>query len=476
MAKNHKVRKLAKNRYDLDPERLASTDEFGNRVYIYPEDVKGKWKSRRTKVYWGLIFVYLILPWIYINEKPALMLNLAKREFTFLGSTLHGLEPILIFLMFISGLFFIAFITSVYGRIWCGWACPQTVFIQSIFLKIEALIEGRASQRIKLDQSKLSLEKVLKRSLKWFIYTVISLHISHTFIGYFVGPRELFAITMNAPSENLGIFIATMICTAIILLDFGWFREQFCIIACPYGRIQSVMMDSSSKVVAYDYNRGEPRTGSDSYTKESGGDCINCYHCVKVCPTGIDIRRGTQLECIACTQCIDACDAIMERVKKPSGLIRYTNEIELQNIEAKKNWRPYIYLLFLTGFLFAFFYFLDSSTKPNLVFLRGRGAPFLSSVVDGQHLITNKFTLKIKHQGTEVFPINLKILDKAAITLTLSQSPILLDEPEKKVFAFFKFDQSILINGTKKILIEVIDARTAQSISQREVTLVGPMD
>ncbi len=267
-----------------------------------------------------------------------------------------------------------------------------------------------------------------------------------------------------------------MICTAIILLDFGWFREQFCIIACPYGRIQSVMMDSSSKVVAYDYNRGEPRTGSDSYTKESGGDCINCYHCVKVCPTGIDIRRGTQLECIACTQCIDACDAIMERVKKPSGLIRYTNEIELQNIEAKKNWRPYIYLLFLTGFLFAFFYFLDSSTKPNLVFLRGRGAPFLSSVVDGQHLITNKFTLKIKHQGTEVFPINLKILDKAAITLTLSQSPILLDEPEKKVFAFFKFDQSILINGTKKILIEVIDARTAQSISQREVTLVGPMD
>ncbi len=472
------MRKLAKNRYELDPERLASTDEYGNRVYIYPEDVQGKWKSRRTKVYWGLIFVYLILPWIYINNKPALMLNIAKREFTILGNTLYGVEPIIIFLMLISALFFIAFITSVYGRIWCGWACPQTVFIQSIFLKIEAFIEGKASQRIKLDQSRMSVEKLLKRSVKWLIFTIISLHIAHTFIGYFVGPRELFMITMNSPSDNFGIFIATMICTLIILLDFGWFREQFCIIACPYGRIQSVMMDSSSKVVAYDYNRGEPRTGAENFSKDNAGDCINCYHCVKVCPTGIDIRRGTQLECIACTQCIDACDAIMERIKKPSGLIRYTNEDELQGVDKKKNYRPYIYLLFLTVFIFSFFYFLDSSTKPNLVFLRGRGAPFLSSMADGKTSITNKFTLKVKHQGAEVYSIRLSIHnnDDNEIALTLSESPILLDEPEKKVFAFFRFKQSVLTKGTKKVLIDVVDLRTNESISQREVTLVGPVD
>jgi cytochrome c oxidase accessory protein FixG len=472
---------LASNRFELDPERLATTDEHGNRVYLYPEDVKGKWKTRRFRVYWVLIGVYLILPWIYINERPALMLNLAKREFTILGFTLFGVEPILLFLLLISGLFFVAYLTSVFGRVWCGWGCPQTVFIQAIFLKIEALIEGKARQRMALEEAPWTWEKIWRRTLKWTIFALISLHIAHTFVGYFVGPRELFRMTTSAPTEHWGVFTAVMMIAAIFLLDFGWFREQFCIIACPYGRIQSVMMDEHSKVVAYDSNRGEPRKGSEAVaTGEKQGDCVNCYNCVKVCPTGIDIRRGTQLECIACTQCIDACDDIMTRLKKPTGLIRYSNEVELKRLPAKRNFRPVVYAALATCFIAALVYFVSASTKPSMVFIRGVGAPFLMSVDTlGTRVITNKFTLKVKHQGREVYPVELRLRDeslRAKISIQTTQHPLLLDRAEVKTFVFFRFPSRTFASGTGVVTVEAIDMQSGEVVSHKEVSLVGPLE
>jgi len=215
------------NRFELDPERLSTTDEQGNRVYLHPEDVKGKWKDRRTIVNWFLIGLYLVLPWIYIKDKPALLIDILKREFTFMGSTFYGVDPILFFLIVIFLLFFIAFMTSLFGRVWCGWACPQTVFIQSLFLKVETWIEGSARERRALEAAPISFNKIIKKILKWTIFTLISLHIAHTFVGYFVGPRELFYITLHSPVEHFGVFTVTMIISGIFLLDFGWFREQF---------------------------------------------------------------------------------------------------------------------------------------------------------------------------------------------------------------------------------------------------------
>jgi cytochrome c oxidase accessory protein FixG len=465
---------MSKNRFELDHERLTTTDEEGHRIFLHPEDVKGPWKDRRFIVYWFLIVLYLILPWVYINGKPALMLNIFKREFTFFGSTLYGVEPILIFLVIVSGLFFIAFITSLYGRVWCGWACPQTVFIQSIFLKIETFIEGSARERRELDSAPMSFNKLVKRIIKWSLFTLISLHIAHTFVGYFVGPRELFFITMHSPLEHFGLFTATMILSAIFLLDFGWFREQFCLIACPYGRMQSVMMDENSLTIAYDKKRGEPRRGSPGVVREAEGDCINCYNCVKVCPTGIDIRHGTQLECIACTNCIDACDEIMTKIKKPTGLIRYSSENELNGIKKNKiNIRSLIYVSISLIFITSFFIFLNKSTNLQMVFIRG-ATPFSMNQTE----VTNKFDIKLNHQGDAQFKLLIRLQDPKLvdkINIVTPQTPLTLVEHEKKIIVFFRFDKSILENGSKKVIVELFDINQEKVVSMKEVNLVGPI-
>jgi cytochrome c oxidase accessory protein FixG len=464
----------SKNIFELDPERLGTTDEHGNRVYLYPEDVKGDWGSRRKTVYWFLILLYLVLPWIYINGKPALMIDIFHQQFTVMGQTLHGVEPILFFLLAASGIFMVAFLTSLLGRVWCGWACPQTVFIQSIFWKIEAFFEGNPRQRREFDKAPWDLNKFLRRSGKWLAFLLVSLHIAHTFIGYFIGPRELFEITMHAPTNNWGIFLATMILTSIFLLDFGWFREQFCIIACPYGRMQSVLMDDNSLVVSYDIKRGEPRRGTVEKGQE--GDCINCYNCVKVCPTGIDIRRGTQLECIACTKCIDACDDIMTKIKKPRGLIRYSSENEILGKSRKKlPVRSVIYVTISLIFISLFGYFLNASTNINMVFLRSR-IPF--QMIESEKRVLNHFTLKLSHQGSEEYKVEFQVNDplvSSRIQVITNSHPTVLNKPEMKIPFFFKFDQSILINGNRTIKVQAYDPITKQIKATKEITLVGPV-
>lgn len=464
---------MSKNRFDLDAERLATTDEHGHRVYLHPEDVQGPWKNRRHIIYWFLIGLYLVLPWIYIKGKPALLVDIFNREFTFIGFTFFGVDPILFFLIAISSLFFIAFMTSLFGRVWCGWGCPQTVFIQALFMKVETFFEGSPRERRALELAPMSFNKLFKKSMKWLVFTIISLHIAHTFIGYFVGPRELFQMTMQNPINHVGFFIATMIISGIFLLDFGWFREQFCIIACPYGRMQSVMMDENSLVVAYDAKRGEPRRGTAGIERSGEGDCINCYNCVKVCPTGIDIRRGSQLECIACTNCIDACDEIMIKIKKPTGLIRYGSEVELQGGERKIiTVRSIIYICITLLFIGSIFAFLNNSSNLQLIFMRGK-----ETYTQNMNEVTNRFTLKLNHQGSRTYNLVFKITDPMLadkIKIVTPVSPLSVDQHEKRVIIFFRFSPEILKNGAKKIDIDVYDQTTNTIVATKEVVLVGP--
>lgn len=278
-------------------------------------------------------------------------------------------------------------------------------------------------------------------------------------------------MTVHSPTENWGMFIAVMILTTIFTLDFGWFREQFCIIACPYGKMQSVMMDENSLVVAYNTQRGEPRRGSS----ENHGDCVNCYKCVMVCPTGIDIRRGTQLECIACTQCIDACDEVMEKIHKPKGLIRYASENQLLGKSRRAiTFRSGFYVTVCVTFMVLFGYFLNASTHLNLVFLRSK-VPY--QLISGEGRLLNHFTLKIKHQGERNYLVHFVVSDPKLsdkIEIITNQHPVPVNVPEKKTVIFFKFDPGLLTDGTRKIMVKAVSAETQEILATREVTLVGP--
>ena len=298
---------MAKNKLELPEDRLASLDKMGGRLFIYPAQVRGFFRKWRTVTQIILIAIFLLLPWIKIGGQQAVLLDLPGRKFALFGVTFWAHDAPMIFFVLAILTMSLALMTALWGRVWCGWACPQTVFIDGVFRRIEELIEGNHIERRKLDDAPMDAKKFFKRSLKWILFTAVTLVITHSFLAYFVGADRLVEMVQHKPAENWTNFLIILVTSGIILFDFAWFREQFCIIACPYGRFQSVLMGPRSKNVVYDYNRGEPRKGKAPKGEEA--DCVNCYRCVQVCPTGVDIRRGTQMECIACTACIDACDS-----------------------------------------------------------------------------------------------------------------------------------------------------------------------
>ncbi len=294
----------------------------GSRPYLHPADARGRFATARRISALGLIVFYLSLPWIKV------FLDIAERRFHLFGITLAFQDLWLLFFV-ITGLgFSLFFLTALLGRVWCGWACPQTVFLDHVYRRIERWIEGDALKRRALDEAPMSAGKFLRRTAKHAAYILVSAVITHLFLAYYVSIPEVWHMMRAAPTEHWSAFGFMVIATGIIYFNFAWFREQLCIVICPYGRIQSALIDDHSLVIGYDANRGEPRhqPGQKADPANATGDCIACNRCVHVCPTGIDIRQGLQMECIGCTACIDACDDVMKRVKKPLGLIRYDSQ------------------------------------------------------------------------------------------------------------------------------------------------------
>lgn len=463
------------NSNDLHESRLATTDAEGHRVFLYPEDAQGKWRTRRTQFYWFLIMLYLVLPWVHIDGTQSILLNISNREFTFFGNVFYAHNAPMILFLLLGFVFSIGFITSIWGRVWCGWACPQTVFIDSIFRKLEAFAEGKPRQRKKLDEAPWSIEKVWRRSLKWILFLIASLHISHTFLGYFVGTHELFWITTQTPLAHPTLFVAMLIITAIILLDFGWFREQFCIIACPYGRLQSVMMDENSLAIVFDEARGLPIRQPGMNASEHG-DCINCHACVKACPTGIDIRRGVQLECIACTNCIDACDEIMERTHREPGLIRYDTQANLEgnktNIIRPRN---IIYLSALIVIFIGLSFGIKMSSGVSATILKGPGSPFRILQNDPEYQVLNHFQITLDQSGKiEEREIKIEVNNKD-INLTTPRNPYHFVKNHARVNVFLKYKKEILSNGGKDIQFIITDLKTGKIIT-KDARIVGPLN
>ena len=403
------------NGWVLDAETfrdsVSTMDNTGKRKWVYPKKPKGKYTNYREIVSIVLLIVFFVLPFLKINSNPVLLINIIDRQFFIFGQPFYPQDFFILALGAITSLVFIILFTVVFGRIFCGWICPQTIFLEMIFRKIEYAIEGDRNKQIRLDNQTWDSEKIRKRLLKWSVFIIVSAIITHIMFMYIVGYKEVFEIMKEGPFEKPTNFLVMILFTAAFYFVFAWFREQVCTLVCPYGRLQGVLIDKETINVFYDYRRGENRSrwkkGEDR--KAAGkGDCIDCTQCVVVCPTGIDIRNGQQLECVNCTACIDACDEVMAKVGFPKGLIRYASEREIgeqAKFEFTSRMKAYsVLLVLLIGFLG---FLLHNRGDMEAKFLKPPGSTFF--VRDGK--ITNTYNYTFLNKSNETKTVVIKIIE-----------------------------------------------------------------
>ena len=328
-------------------DSVSTISKEGNRNYVNPQKPHGKLYNLRSYFSYFYLVLFFTLPFIKIEGEPVFLFNVLERKFIFFSKIFWPQDFFIFAIGLLTFIVFVILFTVAFGRIWCGWACPQTIFMEMVFRKIEYFIDGDATQQKKLKAMPWNTEKILKRGTKIIVFFLLSFLIANFFLGYIIGIDEVGVLVKEGIFVHFGTFSALVIFTLVFFFVYYWFREQACIIVCPYGRLQGVLLDRNSILVAYDYVRGEPRGKLDPSSNH--GDCVNCHACVRVCPTGIDIRNGTQLECVNCTACIDACDEIMDHIDKPKGLIRYASENGIVNKQKTTyTWRLKLYTLVLT--------------------------------------------------------------------------------------------------------------------------------
>ncbi len=418
-------------------DRLATADVEGRRRWLYPVQPRGRYYRARTWVAWGLLAVMFGGPFVKIHGNPLLLVNLVERKFSVLGVIFWPQDNLVFalgFLLFLTG---IAVFTAGFGRLWCGWTCPQTVLMEMVFRKLEYWIDGSAATKRLRDRAPWSAAKTSRKIAKQVLFFVLSFLIANTLLAYLIGIEDLQRIVTDDPRRHLAGLGALLIFTFVFYAIFARFREQACTFICPYGRLQSTLLDENSIVVAYDYKRGEQRAplrrpeNPAARTARRAGDCIDCLKCVSVCPTGIDIRNGTQMECVNCTACIDACDDVMDRIRRPRGLIRFAS---LDGIERGQPLRvtPRIlgYCAILAALAAALAALLLTRSDVDTTLLRAPGALF-DSTPGGQ--ISNLYLLKLINKTRDQKPVVLK-LENIAGSLTVLGAELNLP-PQKQISA-----------------------------------------
>lgn len=419
-------------------DRLMTVDERGKRLWVYADIVQGVWRKRRRTVASVLLLIYLILPWISWKGLPLLQFDVLKHRLIIFGNILDFSEANVILTSLLGFAFLTIAFTSIAGRVWCGWGCPQTVFLDFIFRPIEKWLEGRPYDRKKRDELGLHADLVIRKSIKWFLYALASFVIANTFVAYFTGRDALFLMMEQSPFVNPGLFGVMVLVFAGFMFNFGWFREQMCTLVCPYGRLQSVLLDKNSYVIAYNAKRGEPRG------KNSGGDCVDCNRCVQVCPTGIDIRNGLQLECINCSACIDACNIVMSKINKPQNLISYTTENKSLGYKPSlmRFWRPAIYLIIAT--LFLNFSIRNAFFRDSFSVLELKNKSML--IQQEGDLVRNQVGFIIKSQSAT--PVSVKLSTLANAELFIGQNPItLLPGQDLQIQMFIQMHKTAFTDG-----------------------------
>lgn len=403
-------------------DSLATAEVDGKRKWVYAQKPKGKLTTIRTWLSYLYFIVFFGLPFVHINGRTFFLLNVTEAKFILFGKVFWPQDFFVLGLGMIAFIFFIILFTSAFGRLFCGWACPQTNFMEMMFRKVEYLIEGDAQRQKMLNKAPWTSEKILKKSAKHLAFYSLSFLISNTFLAYVIGIKELEKIITEPVSQHLAGLSSILIFSAVFYGVFAFFREQVCTAICPYGRLQSVLLDKNSMIVAYDYKRGEPRGVAKKYAELNLGDCIDCFQCVKVCPTGIDIRNGVQMECVGCTACIDACNNIMDKIGKPQGLIRYASENSIEKGKPLKyttrmKWYTAVcglVVLVLSAILF-------TRKDIDATIMRTPGILFQER---GKDSVSNLYNIKLANKTQAEIPLTVK-LEKAGGKVEIIGKPFI---------------------------------------------------
>jgi len=449
-------------------ETLSTIREDGSRKNVHPADVSGPFTRWRKVIAALMLGIYILLPWIPINGYPAVFLDAVKRRFHFFGIT-FATQDLWIGFFVVTGLAFSLFyVSSLFGRVWCGWACPYTVFLEHVYRRIERFIDGDATARRQLDAAPLSVGKITRRLLKHALYLAVSVLIAHVALSYFVSLRGLYAMMHDSPQMHFMAFGAVVFLSGALYFSFSWFREQFCIILCPYGRLQSALIDDHSIVIGYDAERGEPRGKG-----ERAGACVDCRRCVQVCPTGIDIRNGLQLECIGCSACVDACDDIMTKLQRPLGLIRYDSHTGLQGGKTRfVRPRTIFYTFMLLAGCTALSLALLTLSPLGASLVRMSGASYYVN----EGVVRNQFTIRVinKRNRDSAFHITLEGSLPAQVIVTGNEQEVALppmQEVQRTITVSLPtaaFHDGILFKA------RITDTRTGDSVLTRGIELLGP--
>ena len=453
-------------------DSIATIDQEGNRKYVFPKKPKGKLHNYRLMVSWILLAFFFFTLFIKMHGEPFFLIDIINRKFILLGQIFWPQDTYIFAVMMLTMIVFIVVFTVSLGRLWCGWACPQTIFMEMVYRKIEYMIEGDAPRQRRLAKQSWNFEKIWKRLLKYSIFAMISVLITNTLFAWVIGIDSLFEMMSEPISENKAAFIGMAGLSGFLMFIYSWFREQVCLIICPYGRLQGVMLDSNSIVVSYDYIRGEPRGNyrkGESRGDADKGDCIDCRACVDVCPTAIDIRNGTQLECVNCTACIDACNKTMSRVGLPKGLIRFDSE---KGISTGKKLRLNARLIAYISVLVVLFTFLVillfSRSDVEATILRTPGLLFQQQD-NGQ--ISNLYNVKVVNKRRKQFPIEIKLLSHEG-KIVMAAGDMIVNPAALTEGVFFVYLNKSDVDG--KIPIRLGVFANDELIEEINLTFVGP--
>jgi cytochrome c oxidase accessory protein FixG len=457
-------------------DHLATADKEGHRQWLYPRKPQGRFYRRRTWLSWLLLGIMFAGPFVRINGNPLLLLNFLERKFVILGQIFWPQDMIISAVTLLIFVVSIIIFTAAFGRLWCGWACPQTVLMEMVFRKIEYLIEGDGAAQRALDRAPWTTKKIALKLTKHFIFLSLSFIVGNTLLAYFIGTDQLFAIIKDNPVHHLQ-GLGFMILFALIFYGiFARFREQACTFICPYGRLQSTLLDENSIVVAYDYKRGENRgslrrsQSSTDRTATGLGDCIDCAKCVTVCPTGIDIRNGTQMECVHCTACIDACDSVMAKIGRPRGLIRYAS---LNGIERRERLRFTPRLAIYGGVLVALIalwtVLVFTRSDVDATLLRAPGALF-QQMPDGR--FSNLYTVKIINKTSRPIPIQLKLENGAGSLQVMGGDIVVPAEKLAESSVLIELPKNQMLSGKTPLVVGVYSK--GRRIEALKTSFIGP--